>query len=87
MPFPSSFQLRYPCCCWFFCCTRKVQGEQPLQILFIAQISGPAVGGGDGGVQFLVGQVQPGGVLVVEIREGSMSGFYLLGVTAGVEDG
>jgi hypothetical protein len=34
-----------------------------------------------------VGEVKPGGALVVKVREGLMSGFYLLGVTAGVEDG
>ena len=41
----------------------------PLQNLFIAQISGPAIGGGDGGVEFLVYQVKPGGALVVKVRE------------------
>ena len=58
--------------------TRKVQGEEPLQNLFIAQISGPAVGGG---IEFLVRQVKPGGALVVEIRERAL---FQLGGAIGV---
>ena len=30
------------------------------------------VGGGDGGVEFLVGQVQPGRTLVVKVGEGAL---------------
>ena len=59
----------------------KVQGEEPLQELLIAQISGPAVGGGDGGIEFLVRQVKPGGALVVEIRERAL---FQLGGAIGV---
>jgi hypothetical protein len=37
--------------------------------LLVAQIGGEAVGGGNGGVEFLVGVVKPGGALVVEFCE------------------
>jgi hypothetical protein len=47
----------------------KVQGEEPLQELLIAQISGPAVGGGDGGVELLVREGKPCGALIVKVRE------------------
>lgn len=40
-----------------------------------------------GGVEFLVCQVKPGGALVVEVADGSVSRFHLLGITTGVEDG
>jgi len=40
--------------------------------LVVGQIGGPAVGGGDGGVEFLVGQVQPGRTLVVKVGEGAL---------------
>jgi hypothetical protein len=65
----------------FFFGTLKVQGEEPLQKLFVAQIGRPAVGGGDGGVEFLVGEVKPGGALVVEVREGAR---FQLGGAIGV---
>ena len=61
--------------------TLEVQGEEPLQKLFVAQISGPAVGGGDGGVEFLVGEVQPGGAFVVEVRERAL---FQLGGSIGI---
>ena len=84
---PRQFCLGHPYGLGFLFGAVKVQGEEPFQELFIVQIGGPAVGGGDGGVEFLVGEVEPGGALVVRVCEGLMSGFYLLGVTAGVEDG
>ena len=37
--------------------------------LFVAEIGGPAVGGGDGGIQFLVREVKPRGAFVVKVRE------------------
>ena len=37
--------------------------------MFVTQISRPAVGGGDGGIEFLVRQVEPRGAFVVKIRE------------------
>jgi len=36
---------------------------------------GPAVGGEDGGVEFLMGEVEPGGALVVEVGEGPLFEF------------
>ena len=59
----------------------EVQGEQPLQDLLVGQVGGPAVGGGYGGVEFLVGQVQPGGALVVEVGQGAL---FELGSAIGV---
>jgi hypothetical protein len=44
-----------------------VEFEQPLQDGVVAEIGGPAVGGGDGGVEVAVGVVEPGGALVVEV--------------------
>ena len=37
--------------------------------MFLAQIGGPAVGGGDGGIQFRVCVRKPCGVIVVKVRE------------------
>src|SRR5215212_7410307 len=39
---------------------------------FLAQTSLPAIGGKNGLVEALVGQVEPGGAGVVEVREGSL---------------
>ena len=47
----------------------QVEGEKFSEDLFVAEIGGPAVGGGNGGVEFLVRKVKPGGALVVEVRE------------------
>jgi hypothetical protein len=75
------FRLSHLCGFGFFCGTLKVQGEEALQNLFIAQISGPAVCGGDGGVELLVREVQPGGALVVEVGERAL---FQLGGAIGV---
>src|SRR5438128_2202770 len=56
----------------FFGGALQVQGEKLFENLFLAQIGGPAVGGGHGGVEFLVGQVQPRGAFVVKVREGAL---------------
>jgi len=48
-----------------------VQRQQPRQHLLVRQVGRPAVGGEDGGVELAVGQVEPGGPLVVEAREGA----------------
>ena len=45
---------------------------------------GPAVGVEDGAVEFLVGEVAPGGALVVEVGEGAFLQFFF-GGTFGVE--
>ena len=47
----------------------KVQGKQPLQNLIVREINRPVVGSGNGGIEFLVGEVQPSGALVVELCE------------------
>ena len=75
------FRLGRLCGLGLFFGTLKVQGEEPFQDLFIAQIGGPAVGGGDGGVEFLVREVKPGGALVVEVRERAL---FQLGGAIGV---
>ena len=64
---PANFHLAYLSGFGFFRCALKVQGEEPLQNLFIAQIIGPAVCGGDGGVEFLVREVQPGGLPIAAV--------------------
>ena len=45
-------------------CTGLVELEQALQDLLVGKVGGPAVGGGDGGVEVAVGVVEPGGALV-----------------------
>jgi hypothetical protein len=43
--------------------------HESLDDLAVGQVIGPAVGGEDRFVEFLVGQVEPGGTLVVEVGE------------------
>ena len=43
--------------------------------MLVCQIGGPAVRGGDGGIQFLVRVVEPRGALVVKIRERALLQF------------
>ena len=50
------------------CFSRKIQFEEFFQDLVVGQRGVPAVGGEDGSVEFLVGQVEPGGAFVVEVR-------------------
>src|SRR4029077_16848732 len=47
----------------------EVECEEFLEKLVVGQGGVPAVGGEDGGVEAAVGEVEPGGALVVEIRE------------------
>lgn len=49
----------------------QVEREQFGQKLFIAERWGPAVGGEDGGVEPWVGEVEPGGALVIWVRNGN----------------
>src|SRR5688572_345649 len=49
----------------------KVEGQQPFENLFVAEVVGPAIGGEYGVVKPFVGQVEPGGALVVEVGEGT----------------
>lgn len=55
------------------------------------QIRWPAVGGGDGGGELLVGQGQPGGAFVVELGQGALlqllGAVVVLGGQARVADG
>ena len=55
----------------------QIQRQQPPQDFLSRQIRRPAVGGGDGGVEFLVGQGEPGGAFVVEVGQGAF--FQVLG--------
>lgn len=43
----------------------QIEGEQPLQNFLIAQGVRPAVGVEDGLIEFLVGQIKPGGALIL----------------------
>ena len=47
----------------------QIQGEEVFEELVVGEGGVPVVGGEDGGVEAAVGQVEPGGALVVEIRE------------------
>ena len=53
----------------FGSCAPEVQREKAFEDLFVAQVGGPAVSGGDGGIQFPVRVVEPRGALVVEPGE------------------
>ena len=39
----------------------EVEGEQAFENLFVGEVGGPAVGSGDGLVEFAVREVEPGG--------------------------
>src|SRR6266516_2719491 len=65
----------------FFGGAFKVQGEKLFENLFVAQLAGPAVGGGHGRVEFLVREIKPRGTLVVELRERAL---FELGGAIGV---
>ena len=47
----------------------EVHGEELFEDFFVRQVLWPAVGGEDGSVEGLVGELEPGGTLVVEIGE------------------
>lgn len=47
----------------------QIQREQFFKNLFVGQIGGPTVGGGDGFVELAVGEIEPGGAFVVEVGE------------------
>jgi hypothetical protein len=47
-------------------CRRLIQGQEPFKDGFFAEVGGPAVGGGNGGVEFRVAGGEPGGADIVE---------------------
>ena len=47
----------------------QVQRQQPLQDLLVGQVVRPAVGVEHGAVELLVGQIEPGWALVVQVGE------------------
>ena len=53
----------------------EVEGEEVFEDLVVGEFGGPGVGGGDGGVEFLVGEVEAGGALVVEVGQGAFLKF------------
>jgi hypothetical protein len=42
-------------------CTLEVEGEESSEEVVVRHWEVPAIGGEDGGVEFLVGEVEPGG--------------------------
>ncbi|MDZ4821148.1 MAG: hypothetical protein SGJ20_19480 [Planctomycetota bacterium] len=69
---------------------RQIQFQQLGQDLLVCEIGRPAVGGADGFVEFAMGQVEPGGTLVLEIRQRPLLEFlgaiFVLGNQARVAD-
>ena len=64
----------------------QIQRQQAAEDFFVGHVGGvvgPAVGGGDGLVELLVGEVQPGGAGVVEVGQGA---FLEIGFMAGLGD-
>ncbi|MEX2140811.1 MAG: hypothetical protein WD894_16225 [Pirellulales bacterium] len=76
-----------------FCIRRplKVQRQEACQDFIVHQVNRPTVGGGDGGVELAVGEVEPGGAGVVEVGERalgeSLRALFVFGDKAGVADG
>ena len=56
----------------FLCGAGEVQFEQAGKDFIFAHVSGPAVGGGDGGIERLMREGEPCGAFVVEVREGAI---------------
>jgi hypothetical protein len=65
-----------------FCILRplKVERQQPREDFVVGKVGGPVVGGGDGGVEALVGEVEPGGAGVVELGERALGELPSLGL-------
>jgi len=68
----------------------QIECQQFGQEFIIAEPQRPAVGGEDGGVEFLVGEVEPSGALVVEVGEVPLFEFLgalvVFGNEAGIAD-
>jgi len=60
---------------FFFFGASEVEGEEAFEDLVVGKVGRSAVRGGDGGVEFFVGEVEPGGALVVEICQGALFQF------------
>ena len=50
----------------------QIQLEQPREDFVVGKIGGPAIGGGDGGIEFAVDQGEPRRPFVVEVRQRSL---------------
>ncbi len=51
------------------CRPHVVESEEPLKNLVVGHVDGPAIGGEDGCIESAVGVGEPGGALVVQVRE------------------
>ena len=73
------------------CGAFEVEGEECGEEVVVGDGGVPAVGGEDGGVEFFVGQVEPGGTFVVEVRERALfevdRALFVFGDDARVADG
>jgi hypothetical protein len=68
-------QLAANACLMLLCRPLQIQLQQPRQNLLNAHTRIPAIGGEDGGVEFFVGEVEPGGAFVVEVGERALLQF------------
>jgi len=68
-----------------------IQGEEVDEGVVVGEVRGEAVGGGDGGVEFGVGVLEPSGAGVIEVGQGALledgGGFLVVGQDAVREDG
>lgn len=62
---------------------KRQQAPQDFLVGHVGRVVGPAIGSGDGGVEVLVGLVEPGRADVVEVGQGA---FLELGFLAGFGD-
>ena len=72
---------------FFFFGASEVEGEEAFEDLVVGKVGRPAVGGGDDGGESFVGEVQPGGALVVEIGQGALFEFGGAGGVARLKAG
>jgi hypothetical protein len=54
------------------CRALKIERQESFEDLFVGQARGPGVGIAENGIQFLMGEVGPGGTEVVEGCEGTL---------------
>jgi len=60
-------------------CPFKVEGEETFEDVIVGELVGPAVGVEDGVVELLVGEVEPGGALVVQVGERALLEYGIAG--------